>query len=156
MTTSISEIRKDFPLLMSNDVIYLDTAATSQKPSCVLEAERTFYEKYIREEYNDFQLLTYRRICQEVLQGRFRTVELWNSRQGKIYFLCREDTGRKIVVDYSGTVCYTSKDYDVLQASMKREHVTADSILIFSENGYEKTLTEGTVQILVHSVDENS
>ena len=36
MTTSISEIRKDFPLLMSNDVIYLDTAATSQKPSCVL------------------------------------------------------------------------------------------------------------------------
>ena len=49
----------------------------------------TFYEKYIREEYNDFQLLTYRRICQEVLQGRFRTVELWNSRQGKIYFLCR-------------------------------------------------------------------
>lgn len=116
----------------------------------------TFYEKYIREEYNDFQLLTYRRICQEVLQGRFRTVELWNSRQGKIYFLCREDTGRKIVVDYSGTVCYTSKDYDVLQASMKREHVTADSILIFSENGYEKTLTEGTVQILVHSVDENS
>ena len=39
---------------------------------------------------------------------------------------------------------------------MKREHVTADSILIFSENGYEKTLTEGTVQILVHSVDENS
>ena len=64
--------------------------------------------------------------------------------------------GRKIVVDYSGTVCYTSKDYDVLQASMKREHVTADSILIFSENGYEKTLTERTVQILVHSVDENS
>ena len=46
MTTSISEIRKDFPLLMSNDVIYLDTAATSQKPVCVLEAEREFYEKY--------------------------------------------------------------------------------------------------------------
>ncbi len=46
------------------------------------------------------------------------------------------------MVDYSGTVCYTSEDYDVLQASMKREHVTADSILIFSENGYEKTLTE--------------
>ena len=33
MTTSISEIRKDFPLLMSNDVIYLDTAATSRKQS---------------------------------------------------------------------------------------------------------------------------
>ena len=46
MTTSISEIRKDFPLLENRKVIYLDTAATSQKPSCVLEAEREFYEKY--------------------------------------------------------------------------------------------------------------
>ena len=36
MTTSISEIRKDFPLLENRKVIYLDTAATSQKPSCVL------------------------------------------------------------------------------------------------------------------------
>ena len=42
MTTSISEIRKDFPLLMSNDVIYLDTAATSQKPSCVLVQREHF------------------------------------------------------------------------------------------------------------------
>ena len=46
MTTSISEIRKDFPLLMSNDVIYLDTAATSQKPKCVIDAVQEFYEKY--------------------------------------------------------------------------------------------------------------
>ena len=46
MSTSVSEIRKDFPLLQTNDVIYLDTAATSQKPACVLEAEREFYQKY--------------------------------------------------------------------------------------------------------------
>ena len=37
-----------------------------------------------------------------------------------------------------------------------REHVTVVSIQKKNENGYEKTLTEGTVQILVHSVDENS
>lgn len=35
--------RKDFPLL-NGDTVYLDTAATAQKPSCVLEAERSFYE----------------------------------------------------------------------------------------------------------------
>ena len=36
-------IRNDFPLL-SSDIAYLDNAATSQKPLCVLEAERRFYE----------------------------------------------------------------------------------------------------------------
>lgn len=38
--------RRDFPLLMGNPVAYLDNAATTQKPVCVLDAERTFYEKY--------------------------------------------------------------------------------------------------------------
>ena len=46
MSISVNEIRKDFPLLENQKVIYLDTAATSQKPACVLEAEREFYEKY--------------------------------------------------------------------------------------------------------------
>ena len=46
MSISVNEIRKDFPLLENQKVIYLDTAATSQKPVCVLEAEREFYEKY--------------------------------------------------------------------------------------------------------------
>lgn len=44
MSISVNEIRKDFPLLENQKVIYLDTAATSQKPACVLEAEREFYE----------------------------------------------------------------------------------------------------------------
>ena len=46
MTTSINEIRKDFPLLENQKVIYLDTAATSQKPKCVIDAVQEFYEKY--------------------------------------------------------------------------------------------------------------
>ena len=121
------------------------------------ETGRAFYEKYIREDYGEFLTVSYRRICQEVLQGRFRSVELWNSKQGKIYLLCGEESGRKIVVDYSGTVCYTAKDYDALLAAMKRERVTADGILVFGENGYEKTLTDREAgKIRFHSVDEES
>lgn len=37
--------REDFPLLANNPVIYLDSAATAQKPGCVLRAERDFYEQ---------------------------------------------------------------------------------------------------------------
>ena len=42
----VSKIREDFPLLKNRDIIYLDNAATSQKPACVLDAEKRFYEKY--------------------------------------------------------------------------------------------------------------
>ena len=36
--------RKDFPLLMEQNVVYLDSSATSQRPASVLEAEKKFYE----------------------------------------------------------------------------------------------------------------
>ena len=38
--------KKDFPLFKDRDVIYLDNAATAQKPACVIEAEKEFYEKH--------------------------------------------------------------------------------------------------------------
>lgn len=39
----MSDYKKDFPLLVKEPTIYLDNAATSQKPECVLEAEKEFY-----------------------------------------------------------------------------------------------------------------
>lgn len=35
--------KKDFPLLNQNKVIYLDNAATSQRPQCVIDAEMDYY-----------------------------------------------------------------------------------------------------------------
>ncbi len=49
-TASASDIRTNpykasFPLLASNpDLTYLDSAATTQRPACVLDAQRRFYE----------------------------------------------------------------------------------------------------------------
>ena len=37
--------RDDFPLIKNNDRIYIDNAATSQKPECVIKAEAE-YEKF--------------------------------------------------------------------------------------------------------------
>ena len=39
----LDETRKDFPIL-DQDVIYFDNAATSQSPSCVMEAASRYYE----------------------------------------------------------------------------------------------------------------
>lgn len=44
---NVSEIQKDFPLLKNlihgKPLVYLDTAATSQKPQCVLDALQNYY-----------------------------------------------------------------------------------------------------------------
>lgn len=40
------DYKKDFPLLKDNDLVYLDNAATAQRPLQVLLAEQEFYEKY--------------------------------------------------------------------------------------------------------------
>ena len=39
------DIRKDFPLLVSNPAAYLDNAATSQRPQCVIDAVEDFYKR---------------------------------------------------------------------------------------------------------------
>lgn len=42
----VTEYRKAFPLLENTGFIYLDNAATSQRPQCVLDAEKEFYERH--------------------------------------------------------------------------------------------------------------
>jgi cysteine desulfurase/selenocysteine lyase len=43
---NIEEIRKDFPLLENRKIVYLDSGATTQKPTQVIDAVKEFYEKY--------------------------------------------------------------------------------------------------------------
>jgi cysteine desulfurase / selenocysteine lyase len=50
MSLDVARIRKDFPILErtvrdGRPLVYLDSAATSQKPRSVLDAERDFYEQ---------------------------------------------------------------------------------------------------------------
>ncbi len=40
----MTDYKKDFPLLAQSEIAYLDNAATAQRPSVVLEAEKRFYE----------------------------------------------------------------------------------------------------------------
>ena len=38
-----SDYRKDFPLLQNEDTIYIDNAATAQRPQAVLDAVKDFF-----------------------------------------------------------------------------------------------------------------
>ena len=41
----VEKVRKDFSLIDKGEVIYFDNAATMQKPKCVIDRVREFYEK---------------------------------------------------------------------------------------------------------------
>ena len=43
---NINDIKKDFPLLANNDITYLDSGATTQKPIQVIDAISDYYKKY--------------------------------------------------------------------------------------------------------------
>jgi len=43
MTFDPQQFRQQFPLIMASDQVYLDSAATSQKPQCVIDAINDFY-----------------------------------------------------------------------------------------------------------------
>lgn len=46
---NVKKIREDFPLLLANpDLTYLDSAATSQKPACVLRQNGSFMNAIMR------------------------------------------------------------------------------------------------------------
>ena len=38
--------KADFPLLLSRDIAYLDSAATAQRPACVIDAMKHYYENF--------------------------------------------------------------------------------------------------------------
>ncbi len=44
MTETDLQMRKEFPILKNRNVVYLDNAATSQKPPCVIEAAAEYYK----------------------------------------------------------------------------------------------------------------
>lgn len=46
MGFSVEEIRKDFPIFSKCDIVYLDNAATSQRPIQVIKAVMEYYEEY--------------------------------------------------------------------------------------------------------------
>lgn len=41
----MNNYKQDFPLLNNRNIVYLDSGATSQKPQCVIDCEKAFYEK---------------------------------------------------------------------------------------------------------------
>lgn len=104
--------KRDFPIFANRpELVYLDSAATSQKPRAVLEAMRTYYEEY----------------CANVSRGLYPTAELATLAVTE----ARERIARFIGSEPRGTVFVGSATHGInLVASGLREQLTDGDAIV--------------------------
>lgn len=119
MPFDVEKIRADFPLLSENPkLVYLDSAATAQKPSCVIDAVRDFY---CRENANIhrglYQLSQAATTAFET--ARERTAKFLNARAARECIFTRGTTESVNLVASSWGLSNLKKDDEILLTAME-------------------------------------
>lgn len=94
------EIRKDFPLLEKRGIVYLDNAATSQKPVQVIEAIRRFYQAHNANIHRGLHALS-REASEEYEEAHSVVARFINARSWREVVFVRNTTEAINLVAYS-------------------------------------------------------
>ena len=119
MTKSVYEIRKDFPIFSTEEnagYIYLDNAATTQKPRAVLDAIGNFYINYNANVY--------------------RAIHRWGEESTRHHEEARKKVARFINARESREIIFTSGTTDsinLIASSFCRAHTSAGDEIILTE-----------------------
>lgn len=96
----MNNYRRDFPLLCSQDLAYLDNAATAQRPECVLKAEQEFYQRYNANPLRGFYDLAIE-ATEQYENARERVRRFLNAADSKEIIFTRNTTESINLVAYS-------------------------------------------------------
>ena len=114
------DYRKDFPLLQTNRTIYIDNAATAQKPAVVIEAEKQFYEESNANPLRGFYPLSLR--ATEVYENARVTVrDFIHADSEKEIIFTRNTTEGLNLVAYS-YACHHLKPGDEIAVTIMEHH----------------------------------
>lgn len=114
------DYRKDFPLLQANPTIYIDNAATAQKPAVVIEAEKQFYEESNANPLRGFYPLSLR--ATEVYENARVTVrDFIHADSEKEIIFTRNTTEGLNLVAYS-YACHHLKPGDEIAVTIMEHH----------------------------------
>ena len=114
------DYRKDFPLLQTNRTIYIDNAATAQKPAVVIEAEKQFYEESNVNPLRGFYPLSLR--ATEVYENARVTVrDFIHADSEKEIIFTRNTTEGLNLVAYS-YACHHLKPGDEIAVTIMEHH----------------------------------
>lgn len=149
------DYRKDFPLLQTNRTIYIDNAATAQKPAVVIEAEKQFYEESNANPLRGFYPLSLR--ATEVYENARVTVrDFIHADSEKEIIFTRNTTEGLNLVAYS-YACHHLKSGDEIAVTIMEHHSNllpwqmaaqvTGATLRYLECEPDGTLTDETLEI---------
>lgn len=149
------DYRKDFPLLQTNRIIYIDNAATAQKPAVVIEAEKRFYEASNANPLRGFYPLSLR--ATEVYENARVTVrDFIHADSEKEIIFTRNTTEGLNLVAYS-YACHHLKPGDEIAITIMEHHSNllpwqmaaqiTGATLRYLECEPDGTLTDETLEI---------
>lgn len=117
MPTILKNIRRDFPLLRANPKLtYLDSAATSQKPQVVIDAEAAWY----------------RQVCANTNRGLYPLGEAATAELAR----CRQAVARFIGAPTADCVVFTSgatESINLVAQAWARTHLTRGDVILLTE-----------------------
>ena len=115
---SSRDYRTDFPLLLNEKTIYLDNAATSQKPACVIEAERDYYLKSNANPLRGFYPLSIE--ATQIYEDSRKTVQKFiNASSDKEIVFTRNTTESLNLVAYSYGLANLCKNDEIVISVME-------------------------------------
>lgn len=109
----IDKIRKDFPLISNSDIVYFDNAATAQKPECVIQAEKDFYEKSNANPLRGLYSLSVD-ATQRYESARDTVKDFINAKSSKEIIFTRNATESLNLVAFSLTDLVVQKDDEII------------------------------------------
>ena len=137
MEDFVSNVRKDFPIYDNNpNLIYLDSAATSLKPKCVIDKMNEYYEKYGVNIHRGVYKLSYI-ASSECDQARAKVAKFINANPMEIVFTKNaSDSLNSLCLMYSKLL----KAGDEILTSYQEHHSSVLPWLISSkENNFKLT-----------------
>jgi len=118
-TLDVDAIRRDFPILGTTvhdkPLVYLDNAASAQKPRAVIEAERQVYEE------------CYANVHRGVHQLSMKATDLYESARVKVQKLLNAASHKEIVFTRG-----TTEAVNLVAATYGRQHVGKDDEVLIS------------------------
>lgn len=117
----MNKYRKDFPWIAKHkNLIYFDSAATSLKPQCVIDAESNYYINYGTNTHNGDSAVAFKTNA-KVAKIRSKTAKLFNAKASNIVFTSGATEGLNMIA-YGLANGFIKKNEEVLIS--KLEHAS--------------------------------
>lgn len=127
-----NKIRKDFPWLKNhNNMIYFDSAATSLKPQCVIDAINDFYINYGTNTHNADSNFAFQTTL-KIKSIRRKTAKLFNAKEQNIVFTSGTTEGINLVA--YGLSNFLQKDDEVLVSKLEHASNLLPWIMLANKN----------------------